>query len=166
LPHKWVSRLHSRRHSPLRKNISSTIATPPVSSNRLIVTHPHRRIPQYTGLGAGLRKLTVRNLRGDNGNGDIIRSPIRAIVLPDSAPDRVAAAVQFEDGGVLDEGLSPDLAPARSSVSSNSGLTPKNRLTLDYTPECTLTEEALGDAHWNSGEEDWADSRRHSLLRA
>jgi hypothetical protein len=28
-------------------------------------------------------KLAVRNLRGDDGNGGIIRSPIRAIVLPD-----------------------------------------------------------------------------------
>jgi len=28
-------------------------------------------------------KLTVRNLRGDDGNGGIIRSPIRAIILPD-----------------------------------------------------------------------------------
>jgi hypothetical protein len=29
------------------------------------------------------RKPAVRNLRGDDGNGGIIRSPIRAIVLPD-----------------------------------------------------------------------------------
>jgi hypothetical protein len=28
-------------------------------------------------------KLAVRNLRGDDGNGGIIRSPIRAIALPD-----------------------------------------------------------------------------------
>ena len=28
-------------------------------------------------------KPAVRNLRGDDGNGGIIRSPIRAIVLPD-----------------------------------------------------------------------------------
>ena len=28
-------------------------------------------------------KLAVRNLRGDDGNGGIIRSPTRAIVLPD-----------------------------------------------------------------------------------
>ena len=28
-------------------------------------------------------KLTVRNLRGDDGNVGIIRSPVRAIVLPD-----------------------------------------------------------------------------------
>jgi hypothetical protein len=28
-------------------------------------------------------KLAVRNLRGDDGNVGIIRSPVRAIVLPD-----------------------------------------------------------------------------------
>src|SRR5262250_2172483 len=32
------------------------------------------------------RKSAVRNDRGDDGNGGIIRSPIRAIVLPDRAP--------------------------------------------------------------------------------
>ena len=31
-------------------------------------------------------KLAVRNLRGDDGNGGIIRSPIRAMVLPDPEP--------------------------------------------------------------------------------
>src|SRR5215471_5604513 len=32
------------------------------------------------------RKSAVRNDRGDDGNGGIIRSPIRAIVLPDRTP--------------------------------------------------------------------------------
>ena len=36
-------------------------------------------------------KLAVRNLRGDDGNVGIIRSPVRAIVLPDRAPRALAA---------------------------------------------------------------------------
>jgi hypothetical protein len=36
-------------------------------------------------------KLAVRNLRGDDGNVGIIRSPVRAIVLPDRPPRRLAA---------------------------------------------------------------------------
>src|SRR5215470_14850708 len=37
-----------------------------------------------------LSQSTVRNLRGDNGDVGIIRSPVRAIVLPDVVP-RIAA---------------------------------------------------------------------------
>jgi len=40
-------------------------------------------------------KPAVRNLRGDDGNGGIIRSPIRAIVLPDPlAPTSVEPALR------------------------------------------------------------------------
>jgi hypothetical protein len=35
-------------------------------------------------------KLAVRNLRGDDGNVGIIRSPVRAIVLPDPIPGEAA----------------------------------------------------------------------------
>ena len=47
-------------------------------------------------------KLAVRNLRGDDGNVGIIRSPVRAIVLPDrprrslrSRPSRRAGSVRI-----------------------------------------------------------------------
>ena len=40
-------------------------------------------------------KPAIRNLRGDDGNGGIIRSPIRAIVLPDPlAPTSVEPALR------------------------------------------------------------------------
>jgi hypothetical protein len=35
-------------------------------------------------------KLAVRNLRGDDGNVGIIRSPVRAIVLPDPIPRAIS----------------------------------------------------------------------------
>src|SRR4029077_4947520 len=38
-------------------------------------------------------KPAVRNLRGDNGNVGIIRSPVRAIVLPDHHPVRQFSGV-------------------------------------------------------------------------
>ena len=42
-----------------------------------------KAMPDIPALEPDWGKLTVRNLRGDDGNGGIIRSPIRAIVLLD-----------------------------------------------------------------------------------
>src|ERR1700730_12592404 len=45
-------------------------------------------------------KLTVRNDRGDHGNGGIIRSPIRAMVLPDQvAPTDCGLPLAFLEVG-------------------------------------------------------------------
>src|SRR5499427_9513095 len=59
------------------------------------------------------RKSAVRNDRGDDGNGGIIRSPIRAIVLPDRAPgvERKVRTVVHERTAY------PDSEPERTYLS-------------------------------------------------
>src|SRR5215831_18429446 len=51
-------------------------------------------------------KPAVRNDRGDDGNGGIIRSPIRAIVLPDSSPGML-----HRDGPGTEESSPSPLTP-------------------------------------------------------
>ena len=49
----------------------------------LIVARCGKALPDMLALEPYRGKLAVRNLRGDDGNVGIIRSPLRAIVLPD-----------------------------------------------------------------------------------
>ena len=58
---------------------------PPLLSWQNLSHAPDRDTQFWVGCGAVLEwgKLTVRNDRGDRGNVGIIRSPIRASILPD-----------------------------------------------------------------------------------
>jgi hypothetical protein len=63
---------HEGRRQTVRRELNSQ------STGR-----PRLKLPAFQ---PDWRKSAVRNDRGDDGNGGIIRSPIRAIVLPDRAP--------------------------------------------------------------------------------
>ena len=54
-----------------------------------IVDVSPKRLPHFK-VG---RELAVRNLRGDDGNVGINRSPVRAIVLPDPIPEQLLLAL-------------------------------------------------------------------------
>src|SRR5215469_15457298 len=60
-------------------------------------------------------KPAVRNLRGDDGNVGIIRSPIRAIVLPNPASGLSAGA-----GSVLTVAISIQRCNSRSNIRARS----------------------------------------------
>src|SRR6516165_7031235 len=66
------SEVHEGRRQTVRRELNSQ------STGR-----PRLKLPAFQ---PDWRKSAVRNERGDDGNGGIIRSPIRAIVLPDRAP--------------------------------------------------------------------------------
>ena len=66
------SEVHEGRRQTVRRELNSQ------STGR-----PRLKLPAFQ---PDRRKSAVRNDRGDDGNGGIIRSPIRAIVLPDRAP--------------------------------------------------------------------------------
>jgi len=63
------SQVHEGRRQTVRRELNSQ------STGR-----PRLKLPAFQ---PDRRKSAVRNDRGDDGNGGIIRSPIRAIVLPD-----------------------------------------------------------------------------------
>jgi hypothetical protein len=66
------SEVHEGRRQTVRRELNSQ------STGR-----PRLKLPAFQ---PDWRKSAVRNDRGDDGNGGIIRSPIRAIVLPDRVP--------------------------------------------------------------------------------
>jgi len=66
------SQVHEGRRQTVRRELNSQ------STGR-----PRLKLPAFQ---PDRRKSAVRNDRGDDGNGGIIRSPIRAIVLPDRPP--------------------------------------------------------------------------------
>src|SRR6516225_5414167 len=66
------SEVHEGRRQTVRRELHSQ------STGR-----PRLKLPAFQ---PDWRKSAVRNDRGDDGNGGIIRSPIRAIVLPDRTP--------------------------------------------------------------------------------
>ena len=66
------SQVHEGRRQTVRRELNSQ------STGR-----PRLKLPAFQ---PDWRKSAVRNDRGDDGNGGIIRSPIRAIVLPDRVP--------------------------------------------------------------------------------
>ena len=66
------SQVHEGRRQTVRRELNSQ------STGR-----PRLKLPAFQ---PDRRKSAVRNDRGDDGNGGIIRSPIRAIVLPDRVP--------------------------------------------------------------------------------
>ena len=65
------SEVHEGRRQTVRREVNSQ------STGR-----PRLKLPAFQ---PDWRKSAVRNDRGDDGNGGIIRSPLRAIVLPDRA---------------------------------------------------------------------------------
>ena len=75
------SQVHEGRRQTVRRELNSQ------STGR-----PRLKLPAFQ---PDRRKSAVRNDRGDDGNGGIIRSPIRAIVLPDPlAPTSVEPALR------------------------------------------------------------------------
>src|SRR5262244_193479 len=71
------SEVHEGRRQTVRRELNSQ------STGR-----PRLKLPAFQ---PDWRKSAVRNDRGDDGDGGIIRSPIRAIVLPDRTSNQICA---------------------------------------------------------------------------
>ena len=86
------SQVHEGRRQTVRRELNSQ------STGR-----PRLKLPAFQ---PDRRKSAVRNDRGDDGNGGIIRSPQRAIVLPDKLVD-ILAAEDYVSGIFVSDDLGP-----------------------------------------------------------